>query len=255
MEQFTGHLQHGTTDPAPPITCYPPSPHTSNQAALIIFPGGAYQGLAEHEGAGYAEYFTSAGFTCFVVTYRLGPQGHRHPAMLEDALAAIETVRSRARHFHVHPGRIGVMGSSAGGHLAAHAMVSSGRVRDSVNLRPDFGVLGYPVINLCGAYGHGGSCANLLGENAGDDLKREVSPELHVTAATPPCFLWHTLEDQGVPIENSLLYAAELRRHGVPFELHVYEQGRHGLGLGTTFDWGADCVRWLRQTIHRLDQE
>ena len=246
MQAFTGSLNSATTAPAPRIEPYLPDPGRGNGLGLVIFPGGGYGGLAEHEGKAYAEFFRSEGIASFVVTYRLGPQGHRHPAMLEDALAAIGTVRQRAGEFGVNPATIGVIGSSAGGHLAAHTLVAHGSYRSPVSLRPDFGILCYPVIAMTGAFCHTGSRANLLGENPTPDLMRQVSCEEQVSAQAPPCFLWHTWDDAAVPVENSLLFAAALRRHGIPFELHVYHQGPHGLGLNTELAWSQDCLRWLQ---------
>ena len=233
------------TRPAPQIDTYKPAAEQHNGAALLIFPGGSYRMLAEHEGRGYAEFFASQGFTCFVVHYRLGAQGHRHPAMLEDALWAIGSVRSRAAEFGLDPQRIGVMGSSAGGHLAAHALVAHGDYASPISLRPDFGVLCYPVVTMLGEHAHAESRGNLLGEAPTDALLAEVSCERRVNADTPPCFLWHTVEDASVPVEHSLLFATALRRHAVPFELHVYEKGPHGMGLETDLPWGRECVRWL----------
>lgn len=247
MKVIKGTLDCGTTDPAPSIECWiPEENHTG--IGLVILPGGGYSGLADHEGTGYAEHFSKAGIACFVVTYRLGPDGFRHPAMLEDALAAIYTIRTNAKEYAVNPDRIGIMGSSAGGHLAAHTLVSWDKYKSSISLRPDFGVLCYPVITSRGVHVNSGSIRNLTGEDTPEALLDEVSCEKHVTPETPPCFIWHTGEDACVPMENSMLFASELRRHGVAFELHLYEEGRHGLGLATTFQWEADCLRWIKET-------
>ena len=240
MEKIFGALPGASSDPAPEITCWPAKGEAAG-VGLVIFPGGGYGALAEHEGAGYAEYFSAAGIACFVVRYRLGSEGHRHPSMLEDALAAVNAVRLRAGALGLS--RIGVMGSSAGGHLAAHAMVAWDGYGEAV--RPDFGVLCYPVIVAQGPHAHAGSMQNLLGDGAADTALAAVSCDRLVGARTPPCFLWHTGEDAAVPQENSLAFAAALRRHEVPFELHLYPQGRHGLGLATAFDWGGECRRWI----------
>jgi acetyl esterase/lipase len=199
---------------------------------LLFFPVGGYGGLAAHEGEGYARFLAEAGIAAFVVKYRLGSAGNRHPAMLEDALSAVAVVRSRASEFGVDPGKIGVMGSSAGGHLTAHTLVGWPHYASGVSLRPDFGILCYPVILSDGPYAHKGSMRNLAGEAISAGLLEALSCERHVTAQTPPCFLWHTGEDAAVPLENSLAFATALRAHQVPFELHVYNKGRHGLGLG-----------------------
>lgn len=245
MTTIQGNLDSGTTAPSPRIDCWIPERDPSG-IGLIIFPGGGYCVLSEHEGAGYAAHFRDRGIACFVVTYRLGSDDYRHPAMLEDALAAIAAVRSRCAEFGVDPRKIGVMGSSAGGHLAAHSLVAWQKYKSETELRPDFGVLCYPVITAKGPYSHKGSFRNLVGLKASPALLDEVSCEKHVSRETPPCFLWHTGEDTGVPLENSLLFAAALREHGVPFELHIYQRGLHGLGLDTPFPWADDCLRWMR---------
>jgi acetyl esterase/lipase len=168
--------------------------------------------------------------------------------MLEDALAAISTVRSRANEFSVDPDKLGVMGSSAGGHLAAHTLVAWYRYESKIPLRPSFGILCYPVIVSQGPHVHEGSMRNLAGENPSAELLDELSCDKQVSAETPPCFLWHTGEDAGVPLENSILFAAALRKHGIPFELHLYHKGGHGLGLDAPFDWSSNCLRWIEET-------
>lgn len=242
---FAGSLESGTTNPAPSMEAYLPEKGKGNGIGLIILPGGGYEWLAPHEGAGYAEHFQKQGIACFVVSYRLGNQGFKHPAMLEDSLAAVETIRKRAAEFGVDPTRIGLMGSSAGGHLTAHTLTSYGRYTSSVSLRPDFGVLCYPVISMREGVTHQGSRNNLLGPNPSVALLHEASCEEQVKSETPPCFVWHTWEDTGVPVENAMLFAAALRRNGVPFELHVYQKGGHGLGLNTELPWAQDCLRWM----------
>jgi acetyl esterase/lipase len=213
---------------------------------LLIFPGGAYVGHTEYEASDYAQRFRQAGIACFVVRYRLGSGGHRHPEMLEDALAAVETVRSGVPGFPGDFRKLGVMGSSAGGHLAAHAMVAWGRYSSDVSLRPDFGVLCYPVIAARGPYAHQQSIRNLAGPDASPELLDELSCDRQVSAETPPCYLWHTVTDAQVLPENSNLFAAALRAHGVSFELHLYARGGHGLGLKAPFPWADDCLRWIR---------
>jgi len=248
-QQIIGHLPNAFTAPAPSIECFLPVPERRNGISLIIFPGGGYGMLAGHEGKAYAEYFADAGITCFVVTYRLGADGFRHPAMLEDALAAIGTIRQRAAEWDIDPHKIGVMGSSAGGHLAAHSLVAYDRYASAVSLRPDFGILCYPVITMQGDYAHAGSRANLLGEEPNPALIDEVAVDRLVTSQTPPCFLWHTGEDAGVPVENSMIFATALRGNHVPFELHIYQKGRHGLGLQAEFPWAEECLRWIMEAM------
>ncbi len=248
MKKIVGELVGGKTNPSPAIECWMPENYHKG-IGLLILPGGAYACHADHEGAGYAEYFSRAGIASFVVSYRLSPEGFHHPAMLEDVLAAINKVRSSAEEFGIDPNKLGIMGSSAGGHLAAHTLVAWQEYESDISLRPDFGVLCYPVIMASGSYVHEGSIRNLAGETVSESLRCELSCEKQVSADTPPCFIWHTNEDEIVPVENSMLFAAALRKNAVPFELHIYEKGRHGLGLGATFDWASDCLRWIEETV------
>lgn len=243
LEKIKGSLENSKTTPSPVIECY--VPEGENKTCLIIFPGGGYGGLAEHEGKGYAEYFSKKNIACFVVYYRLGNDGYKHPAMLEDGLSAIYTVRKLSEKFGVSPGKIGVIGSSAGGHLAATTLVHFDKYESSVSLRPDFGILCYPVITMDGKYCHMGSRENLIGKNPSKKLIDFVSCEKNVSSKTPPCFIWHTFEDDAVPVENSLLFASALREKNVPFQLHIYQKGRHGLGLNATFNWAEECLRWI----------
>lgn len=244
----------------PTLTPFPVATDTASGAAMIICPGGGYGGLAAHEGADYALYLNRLGISCFVLKYRLGSHGYRHPSMLQDVQRAIRTVRSRAAEWSLDPGKIGVMGSSAGGHLASTAVThfDAGNPEapdpiDRVSSRPDLGVLCYPVITM-GPFTHAGSRQNLLGTNPPPALVWELSNELQVTPRTPPCFLWHTQEDTAVPVENSLQFAAALQKAKVPYDLHVYEKGRHGIGLASkppefagVHPWALDLSYWLKQ--------
>ena len=243
----------------PTITPYLPSPGKATGAALLICPGGGYAGLASHEGEGYARFFNQSGITGFVLTYRLGSQGYHYPAMFLDVSRAMRYIRAHAADWAVDPHRIGVIGSSAGGHLASTLLThfDSGKPADPDPIerqssRPDLGILCYAVITM-GPFTHSGSKANLFGPNPAPGLEALLSNELHVTAATPPCFLFHTFEDNAVPIENSLMFASALRAHGVPFDLHIYQAGGHGMGLGGPWDqpeklhpWTRDCLYWLK---------
>ena len=227
---------------------------------MVILPGGGYGGLAPHEGKGYAEWLVTNGISCFVVKYRLGSQGYRHPRMLEDAARAVRVVRSRADDWKTDPKRVGIMGSSAGGHLAStlltHFDAGHGDATDPVerlSSRPDLGILCYPVISM-GPNTHAGSKNNLLGKDPDPALVKLPSNELQVTKDTPPCFLWHTWEDTVVKVENSLAFAGALRKAGVPFALHVYEKGPHAIALGSReFDpakwhyWTEDLLFWLKE--------
>lgn len=239
----------------PTLTPYLPEPGKRNGASVVIFPGGGYGALAVHEGKGYAEWFVSQGFAAYVLKYRLGSAGYRHPAMLNDAARALRLVRAYARRDGLDPARIAVIGSSAGGHLAAtlltHFEPGKSDAQDPAereSSRPDLGILCYPVISL-GEYAHAGSKKNLLGDTPAPELVQSLSNELQVTKETPPTFVWHTFEDATVPVENSLLFASSLRRAGVPFSLHIYETGRHGLGLGGTRGaappWASELLFWF----------
>jgi acetyl esterase/lipase len=237
----------------PTLTPYLADPKLATRAAMVICPGGGYGHLAEHEGKGYALWLNEHGVSGFVLRYRLGTHGYRHPRMLEDAARAMRVTRSHAKEWGIDPNRIGIMGSSAGGHLAAtlltHFDAGNSDAADPIereSCRPDLGVLCYAVITM-GEKAHSGSKKNLLGENPSPDLVAQLSNELHVTAGTPPCFIWVTYEDTTVPLENSLVFAEALRKTGVPFDLHVYQHGKHGMGLaGGDHPWTKDCLFWLK---------
>ena len=229
-----------------------------NGKAIIVCPGGGYGALAvDHEGKQIAQWLNSQGISAFVLRYRLGPK-YRHPAMLNDAQRALRTVRARAAEFLVNPDKIGIMGFSAGGHLSATAATrfdpgnaSHADAIERVSSRPDFAVLAYPVITLTDElYVHKGSRRNLLGDAPDAALVESLSNEKAVTRETPPCFLFHTDADTGVPPENSVLFYLALRKHGVPAELHIYEKGPHGVGLAWSdialSSWPARLADWLR---------
>ena len=257
-EQAPGALGEREVD-RPSLTPYLPDAKGKSTSAVVICPGGGYGGLAGHEGHDYALWLNQNGIAGFVVKYRLGSKGYRHPRMLQDAARAVRLVRERAAQWGVDPGRVGIMGSSAGGHLASTLLTHFDRgqadAADPVerhSSRPDLGILCYAVITM-GTYTHAGSRRNLLGKDPNPELIWLLSNELQVTPDTPPCFVWHTVEDKAVPVENSLQFASALRKAGVPFALHVYERGRHGIGLAdrAPFDkahpWSRDCLFWLRQ--------
>lgn len=224
-------------------------------AAVLILPGGGYGMLSAQEGEGYAGVFQLQGFHAFVLNYRLGSEGHRHPAMLADAARALRLVRSFAPARGFDPRKIVVVGSSAGGHLAATLLTkwddgdaAADDPVERLSSRPDLGVLCYPVVTLL-ERGHGGSRDNLLGPGAPRALCEELSAERHVNARTPPCFVWHTWEDGAVPVDNTLLLTAALRAAGVPFECHIYQDGGHGLGMKDGVPWTEDCIRWLAKRL------
>jgi len=240
----------------PTLTQY--TPDKPNGAAVIICPGGGYVGLAkDHEGKQPAEWLNSIGVTAFVLTYRIAPRYH-HPAPLQDAQRAIRTVRSRAKEWGINPERIGIWGFSAGGHLASTAAThfDDGDPKaddpiDKVSCRPDFAILCYPVITFTDqTVMHKGSRDNLLGKEPDPKLIEELSNEKHVTDKTPPTFLFHTNEDNGVPPENSVLFYLALRKAKVPAELHIYEKGKHGVGLAPNDEvlstWKDRLAAWMK---------
>jgi acetyl esterase/lipase len=244
----------------PTLTPFLPEPGQATGAAMVVCPGGGYGGLASYEGDDYARWLNDQGITAFVLKYRLGSAGYRHPRMLEDAARALRLLRFRAAEWKFDPKQIGIIGSSAGGHLASTLLThfDAGDANapdpiDRLSSRPDLGVLCYPVITM-GEMTHHGSRDNLLGPNPSPQLIDELSNERHVTKDTPPCFIFATDEDAAVPVENSLEFAAALRRAGVHFELHIYQHGEHGLALGShTYDpsqwhpWTKECRRWLKE--------
>jgi acetyl esterase/lipase len=240
----------------PKITVYLAPAGRATGAAVVVCPGGGYHILAaDHEGKQIALWLNSLGVSAFVLQYRLGER-YRHPAPLQDAQRAIRMVRSRAVEWRVDPKRVGILGFSAGGHLASTAAThfDDGRA-DAVDpierqgSRPDFAVLCYAVISLVDPVAHSGSRKNLLGDPADPALVELLSNEKQVTSRTPPTFLWHTADDAGVPVENSLLFFEALKKAGVPAELHVFPHGRHGLGLApgdpVVSQWADLCARWL----------
>lgn len=242
-----------TENDIPTLTAY--LPNEKAKSAVVVCPGGGYWLLADHEGRDYAEFLAQNGVAGYVLRYRLGQFGYRNPAMMIDAQRAIRTVRQTGMY-----DKIGIMGSSAGGHLAASASVFYKNeyskpvdTIDSLSARPDFTILCYPVISMVPPYGHSGSGDNLLGKESTRAEREALDPSSKVDSDTPPAFLWHTGEDTGVPPENSISYAMALRKANVLFDLHVYQKGRHGIGLADktpykkAHPWSADLLFWLKE--------
>lgn len=243
----------------PGVWIYPAK--TPNGTAVVVCPGGGYGALAiDHEGLQIADWLNSHGVTAMVVKYRLGPK-YNHPTPLGDAQRAVRTMRSKADELKIDAKRVGVLGFSAGGHLAStvgtHFDLGIKDAKDPIDSqssRPDFLVLMYPVITLNGPAAHVGSRNNLLGKNPDAKLVESLCNDKQVTKDTPPTFLVHTTEDKGVPPENSVLFYQALTRNKVPAEMHIYEKGRHGLGLalnGADRDlpyasWPVRCVAWMK---------
>ena len=243
----------------PSIQLYQPPAGKATGAAIVVCPGGGYGRLAPHEGHDIAVWLNSVGVTAIVLKYRLGPK-YQHPVMMQDAHRAIRTVRAKAAEWKIDPNRVGVMGFSAGGHLASTAAThfdagdpNASDPIEKMSSRPDVAILCYPVITMTDPFAHKGSRKNLLGDNPSQQLIDLMSNEKQVTEKTPPTFFFHTEDDAGVPVENSLMFAEALRRAGVPFDLHVYQKGRHGLGLADSppfanpHPWVATFHFWLRE--------
>jgi acetyl esterase/lipase len=229
-------------------------PGDKPRGAVIVIPGGGYGGRAEHERTPIAQFFNDAGLHAFILDYRVAP--NRHPAPLLDACRAVRIVRSRAAEWHVKPDKIAALGFSAGGHLTGSLglfydapYLNGLDPQQDVSARPDAIVLCYPVISSA-EFGHQGSFNNLLGPDATDEAKKALSLELHARKDGPPAFIWHTADDEGVPVRNSLEFAKALREQGVPFEMHIYPHGKHGLGLAKSdphiATWSTLCAEWLK---------
>lgn len=256
------------TDPAkdvPTLSVFLPKPDVATGSAVVVCPGGGYGALAiDHEGKQVAEWLNSLGVAAFVLKYRLAPAYHQ-PAMLHDVNRAMRVVRHGASKWNLDPNRIALLGFSAGGHLAStggtHFDAGKPDAEDPVervSCRPDRLILVYPVIAMATEYTHRGSNRNLLGENPSEDLLKFYSNEQQVTPQTPPTFLAHTNADTGVVPENSILFALALRKAKVPLELHIFEKGQHGLGLGggskqhnigpdpAFKEWPKLCATWLK---------
>jgi acetyl esterase/lipase len=251
----------GTADgDKPSLTIYLPEKEKATGAAVVIFPGGGYGYLAmDHEGHQIAQWLNSIGVAGFIVKYRHrnSGAGYGHPAPIQDAQRAIRMVRSRAKEWGVDPGRIGIIGFSAGGHLAStagtHFNTRYSEPVDEIDrssARPDFMILMYPVISFTEWYTHKGSMVNLLGKNPDKDLMESFSNEKQVTSETPPTFLVHADDDDVVPSENSVAFYLALRKAKVPAEMHIYEKGGHGfgpgVGKGACSSWMVRCADWMK---------
>ena len=248
-----------TCDDIPALTLLEPRKGTANGSAVIIFPGGAYRGLAgDLEGREVADWFTARGFRAFILSYRLTEHGYVLPVPLLDARRAIQTVRARAADYHINPNRIVVIGFSAGGHLAALAgtqfVAGDPEADDPIaraSSRPDFLVLGYPWIGAISSdTSHLSYCKIFNLMDRCEALRAAYSPDLFVTKDTPPTFIYHTFNDQTVPVEQSLRFYEALVKAGVPSEYHVFASGAHGSGLGkgdpALGQWPGLLENWLR---------
>ena len=251
----------GDTDgDKPTLIIYLPATEKSTGTAVVICPGGGYGNLAmDHEGHQIAQWLNSLGVAGFILKYRHrnSGAGYGHPAPLQDAQRAIRIVRSRAEQWNIEPNQIGILGFSAGGHLASSAGTHFNQRYydakdpiDHISCRPDFMILIYPVISFAEWCAHTGSRRNLLGKNPDKKLVENLSNEKQVTSGTPPTFLVHANDDKGVPPENSIYFYLALRKAKVPAEMHIYEKGGHGFGLGkeqtAVSSWPSRCADWMR---------
>lgn len=245
-----------TSEPA--YWVYPADPTKRNGAAVVIFPGGGYSILAMgHEGHDYARWLSERGIAAVLVKYRVSRNdeaGFQYPLPYLDARRAIRLTREKAAEWQIDPEKIGVMGSSAGGHLASMCVTLFDEtfdlepMEDLISCRPDFGILVYPVIGLDQAWGHGGSRRRLLGPENPDDLAKELATYRRATENTPPCFLLHAADDRAVPVQNSLAFASACAEKGVPVVVQVTSKGGHGFGLsgrGDSAEWPVLLERWL----------
>lgn len=236
----------------PTLTLHIPAKATG--AAMLLIPGGSYQGIYAGQAEPFALWLNEQGITVFVLRYRLGSSGYRYPSQLQDAVEAIRQIRGNAAKWKIDPQRIGAMGFSAGGHLLTTLLnrpedgdLSGSDAGEKVSPRPDLAIVCYPVISMI-TRPHQTSRKNLIGDTPDEELTRKTSSELQVRSGLPPVFLWHTSEDKLVPADHALLYAAALREHKVPCEFHLYQHGDHGTGLmGTGHPWFGDLLAWLEK--------
>lgn len=242
----------------PTLSIFLPEKEKANGSAIVICPGGGYKVLAiDHEGIHIAKWFNKLGFAAFILKYRLPNDTimvNKNVGPLQDAQEAIRFVRRNSAQWNINPAKIGIIGFSAGAHLASTAATHFNEKiynSDTISARPDFSLLIYPVISMKDEITHLGSRRNLLGENPSQELILHFSNEEQVSKLTPPAFLVHSKDDNTVPIENSINYFLALKRNNIPGELHIFEKGGHGYGMGrekgTELQWTEMCKSWLIQ--------
>jgi acetyl esterase/lipase len=246
------------TNDKPTMAIYLPAKEKASGSAVVIFPGGGYSYVAiDHEGHQVAHWLNDLGIAAFVVDYRHRGKGYGHPAPIQDAQRAIRTVRSRSAEFGIEPNKIGIIGFSAGGHLASTAGTHFNEkfyepvdANDSASARPDFMILIYPVISM-GPISHSGSRSALLGRNITKELVDKFSNETQVDSNTPPTFLVHATDDKTVPVENSINFYLACKKARVPAEMHIWQKGEHGFGLGRpgtpVSRWPVLCADWMNK--------
>lgn len=276
MTSFTAHAQQriflyassegiinkGFDTVAPFMDYYPSGNPLPGKTAVLICPGGGYGHLAwDKEGVQPARFFNENGIDAFILHYRLNniqQQGHRFPAQYNDVTTALRIIRSRAAEWRIDPEKTGVMGFSAGGHLASTAATIlqkadavAANPLERINTRPSFAILIYPVITMDTLYAHRGSRERLLGKTPDDELVNALSTEKRVTAATPPVFIIHADDDKSVPPQNSILLYQALKKYKVPASLFIYDHGGHGFGMATADpllnQWPKLCLQWMQR--------
>ncbi|MBW6501702.1 MAG: alpha/beta hydrolase [Bacteroidales bacterium] len=244
----------------PDLTVFLPPAEKANGTAVLICPGGGYAVLAfDHEGNAIAQWLNEHGIAGIILKYRLPSDRimkDKSSGPLQDAQEAMRTIRRNAKKWNINPDKIGVIGFSAGGHLAStlstHYAERVYDVKDNISARPDFSLLIYPVISFDAAFTHVGSRNNLIGHDPGEEKVKHFSNELQITSDTPPAFLVHSADDKAVPVRNSISYFNGMQKYGIISEMHVFQKGGHGYGLategGTESSWPELCIRWLRAT-------
>lgn len=242
----------------PDLTVFLPPAEKANGTAVLICPGGGYAVLAfDHEGNAIAQWLNEQGIAGIILKYRLPSDKimkDKSSGPLQDAQEAMRTIRRNAKKWNINPDKIGVIGFSAGGHLAStlstHYAERVYDVKDNISARPDFSLLIYPVISFDAAFTHMGSRNNLIGPDPGEEKVKHFSNELQITSDTPPAFLIHSADDNAVPVRNSISYFNGMQKYGIISEMHVFQKGGHGYGLaskgGTESSWPELCIRWLK---------
>jgi len=254
-----GRVTRATNVVTPDLTVFLPDPAKANGAAVLICPGGGYGTLAfDHEGNAIAGWLNENGIAGIILKYRLPSDrimADKAIGPLQDAQEAMRVIRRNAAAWKIDPKRVGVIGFSAGGHLAStistHYADKVYDVKDNVNARPDFSLLIYPVISMDTAITHRGSRNNLIGIDPTEKNVLRFSNEKQITRDTPPAFLVHSSDDNAVPVMNSIGYYMGLQKKKIPAELHIFQKGGHGYGLapngGTESSWPALCLKWMKQ--------
>ena len=259
-------LQSTSDVTVPTISIFTPTDVKANGTAVIIFPGGGYSHLSMNkEGKKVAKWLNSFGITAYLLKYRMPSDltmRDKTIGPLQDAQEAVRMVRRNAKKWNLDSNKIGVIGFSAGGHLAATLSTNFSEITyeslDNTSPRPDFTILIYPVISMKNEIANKGSKEKLLGLNPSGELIKKFSSDLNVNSTTPNTFIAHATDDQSVPVENSINYYLALKNNKIQCELHLYEKGGHGFGLGvldTSKNWTQDCENWMKSNGYLLNNK